>query len=198
MPRRLRRRGDQPLSRLRDARGDEGRAAAKARRQRGRQTLHQGDRQGPAQGDVQDGHLHLSVLLWRADLRRRRPQVGLRRGILHRHRHPHRGRLARRDRRGDGAAPSRRLRRLADLQDRARRGRRISVPRARRGPRLDRGHGRDLAACGARQRAGAIPRLCQGLERADRAAPDHPRPVPHQVGGRGQPQAGAARGGREG
>ena len=34
--------------------------------------LHQGDRQGPAQGHVQDGHLDLSVLLRRADLRRGR------------------------------------------------------------------------------------------------------------------------------
>ena len=70
---RLRRRGDQPLSRLRDA----GAAAARARREAdpegGAEALHQGDRQGPAEGDVQDGHLHLSVLLRRADLRRRRP-----------------------------------------------------------------------------------------------------------------------------
>ena len=39
------------------------------------QELHQGDRQGPAEGDVQDGHLDLPVLLRRADLRRRRPAV---------------------------------------------------------------------------------------------------------------------------
>ena len=37
------------------------------------QALHQVDRQGPAQGDVQDGHLDLPVLLRRADLRRGRP-----------------------------------------------------------------------------------------------------------------------------
>ena len=73
LPRRLRRRSDQPLSRLRDADRDEGRAAAEARRQGSRQALHQVDRQGPAQGDVQDGHLDLPVLLRRADLRRRRP-----------------------------------------------------------------------------------------------------------------------------
>ena len=56
LPRRLRRRGDQPLSRVRDADRDEGRSAAEARRERDRQALHQVDRQGPAQGDVQDGH----------------------------------------------------------------------------------------------------------------------------------------------
>ena len=44
-----------------------------------REALHQGDRQGIAQGDVQDGHLHLPVLLRRADIRRGRPLVGVRR-----------------------------------------------------------------------------------------------------------------------
>ena len=68
LPRRLRRRSHQSLSRLRDAGGDEGRIAAKARRQGNRQALHQVDRQGTAQGDVEDGHLHLPVLLRRADL----------------------------------------------------------------------------------------------------------------------------------
>ncbi len=41
-----------------------------------RQALHQVDRQGPAQGHVEDGHLDLSVLLRRTDLRRGRPQGG--------------------------------------------------------------------------------------------------------------------------
>ena len=49
-----------------------GESAAEARRQGSRQALHQVDRQGTAQGDVEDGHLDLSVLLRRADLRRRR------------------------------------------------------------------------------------------------------------------------------
>ena len=42
-------------------------------RLRGGQALHQVDRQGPAQGHVEDGHLDLPVLLRRADLRRHRP-----------------------------------------------------------------------------------------------------------------------------
>ena len=46
----------------------------KARRQGSRQALHQVDRQGTAEGDVQDGHLDLSVLLRRADFRRGRPE----------------------------------------------------------------------------------------------------------------------------
>ena len=40
---------------------------------RGAEELHQGGRQGHAEGDVQDGHLDLPVLLRRADLRRGRP-----------------------------------------------------------------------------------------------------------------------------
>ncbi len=42
------------------------------RRPRGGRALHQVARQGAAEGDVQDGHLHLPVLLRRADLRRGR------------------------------------------------------------------------------------------------------------------------------
>jgi glutamate synthase (NADPH/NADH) large chain len=49
------------------------RVSAGSRPLRGSQALHQGDRQGHAQGDVQDGHLDLPVLLRRADLRRGRP-----------------------------------------------------------------------------------------------------------------------------
>ena len=75
--------------------------------------LHQGDRQGPAQGHGQDGHLDLPVLLRRPDLRRDRPVERLRRPLFHRHRHHHRGRRLRRDRRRDGPPPSRRLRQFA-------------------------------------------------------------------------------------
>ena len=86
------------------------------RRRRGRQALHQVDRQGPAQGHVQDGHLDLPVLLRRADLRRRRPVArDFVDRVLLRHRDDDRGRRPGRDRRGDGAPPSRRLRRCAGL-----------------------------------------------------------------------------------
>ena len=78
---------------------DEERAAAKARRQGNHQALHQVDRQGPAQGHVEDGHFDLSVLLRRADFRRDRIEVGLRRQIFHRHRDPDRRRRACRNRR---------------------------------------------------------------------------------------------------
>ncbi len=169
-----------------------------ARREGDRQALHQVDRQGPAQGDVQDGHLDLSVLLRRADFRRGRPAAGLRRQVFHRHAHPHRRRRPRRNRRGDRAPPPRRLRRRAGLHVDARRRRRLRLARARRGSRLDRGDRRAPAARGARQFAGPLPRLRQDHQRADRAAAHHPRPVPHQDGGGGRPQPGAARGGRAG
>ena len=151
LPRRLRRRGDQSLSRLRDADRHEGRAAAEARRQGSHQALHQVDRQGTAQGDVQDGHLHLPVLLRRADFRRGRPEVGIRQHLFHRHRHPHRRRRRRTDRRGGRAPPSHGVRRHTDLPHHARRRRRLCVPRARRGSCLERRHGGDAAARGARQ-----------------------------------------------
>ena len=77
--------------------------------------LPQGGRQGHHEGDVQDGHLHLPVLLRRADLRRGRPVLGVRREVLHRHRHHDRGRRLQGNRRGSGDASSQRLRRQPDL-----------------------------------------------------------------------------------
>ena len=57
-----------PISRSRLLIAIEGRSPAKTRREGDRQALHQVDRQRHPQGDVQNGHLHLSVLLRRADL----------------------------------------------------------------------------------------------------------------------------------
>ena len=74
---------------------------------RGAEELHQGDRQGHPEGDVQDGHLDLPVLLRRADLRRGRPVDRLRREVLHRHRDHDRGRRPGRDRRGERCAATR-------------------------------------------------------------------------------------------
>ncbi len=66
--RRLRRRGDPSVSRARDA----GRPVALAAGDRSEgiaEALHQGDLQGSQQGDVEDGHLDLPIVLRRADLR---------------------------------------------------------------------------------------------------------------------------------
>ena len=76
----LRRGGDQPLPRLRDARQ---RCCPTSTRRStpedAQEELHQGHRQGHPEGDGQDGHLDLSVLLRRADLRRGRAAHELRR-----------------------------------------------------------------------------------------------------------------------
>src|SRR6516164_3391748 len=101
---RLWRRGDQSVSRVRDARSDEARAAAEARRQGSHQALHQVDRQRAFEGDVQDGHFHLSVLLRRADFRRGGAEVRLRRQIFHRHCDTDRRRRPWRNRRRGGTA----------------------------------------------------------------------------------------------
>ena len=84
-----------------------------------------------------------------------------------------------RDRRGGGAPPSRCVRRLAGVPRHARRRRRICRARARRGPRLERHHGLDLAARGARQLPGEVPRVREDPQRAGHAGHD-PRPVPRQ------------------
>ncbi len=62
------------------------RLPGETRRQEGDQELHQGHRQGSAQGHVQDGHLDLHVLYRGADLRGGRLAAGLRGQVLHRHR----------------------------------------------------------------------------------------------------------------
>ena len=121
--------------------------------------LHQVDRQGHPQGHVQDGHLDLPVLLRRADLRRDRPEVGLRRQVLLRHRDDDRGRRPGRDRRGDRAPPHATPSATLRSAQRARCRRRICLPHARRGPCLDAGRGRHAAACRARQCRGPLPRV---------------------------------------
>ena len=73
--RRLRRRGDPSVPRARDAAATSPtrKLGAGRRRQEGVQELRQGDRQGPEESDVQDGHLDLHVVHRRADLRGGRP-----------------------------------------------------------------------------------------------------------------------------
>ena len=83
---------------------DEGRARADARGGAG--ARDQGDRQGPAEDDLEDGHLDDLVLLRRADLRGGRPRAGARRAALHRHAVADRRHRPARARRG-GARPAR-------------------------------------------------------------------------------------------
>ncbi len=79
----VRRGGDPSVSRDGDAGRD---ACGPARRPVGREgdrQLHEGDRQGPDEGHVEDGHLDLHVVLRRADLRGGRPVAVARRPVLH-------------------------------------------------------------------------------------------------------------------
>ena len=182
---RLRRRGDQPLPRLRDAGAAARAEPLEAQRQGRPEELHQGARQGRAEGDVQDGHLHLPVLLRRADLRRRRPLVGLRREVLHRHRREDRGRRAwpRSPPRACAATPTPTAMRRSTgtcstsaattpcaCAARSTPGRRTSVARLQHAVR---GQLPDEYAA-VRQRH----------QRAERAAADHPRPDAPEAGGR--------------
>ena len=127
---RLRRRCDQPLPRVRIDRGPDRRGHARPRRDRpaqGGQELHQGVRQGRAQGDVEDGRVDGGVVHRRPDLRGDRARRGARRPLLHRHRQPDRRDRPRRDRR-------RRRRPPCDRQPAAARG--AGAPQARAGRRV--------------------------------------------------------------
>jgi glutamate synthase (NADPH/NADH) large chain len=86
---RLRRRRHQPVPRLRDDRGHDraGNCWPTSTRQR-RQELHQGRRQGRAQGDVQDGHLHRASYHGAQVFEAVGLAPGPRRRVLHRHHLP--------------------------------------------------------------------------------------------------------------
>ena len=100
--RRLRRRRGEPVSDARDARGARRARLARQRdvARRGTGARDEGHREGPAQDDVEDGHLDRAVVLRRADLRGRRPLARARRAALHRHGDAHRRRGPARHRRG--------------------------------------------------------------------------------------------------
>jgi hypothetical protein len=139
----LRRGGDPPVSRARDARhaADDPRATPQdldiASSRRSRRAL---------QGDVEDGHLHVPVVLRRADLRGGRPAARFRRQVFHRHREQRRRHRSLRDRRrGLPDAPVG-VRRRSAARQRARRGRRVLVPHPRRRPHVDAGLDRQAAA----------------------------------------------------
>ena len=104
---RLRRERREPVGDVRDRRrGGRRRPAASTpaaralEPRRGRARRPQGDRQGPAEDDLEDGDLDDPVLLRRADLRGGRALARARRPPLHRHRVAHRRRRPRRARAG--------------------------------------------------------------------------------------------------
>ena len=90
--RRVRRGGREPVSDARDARRARRSRSAAARHDEGRGAAprDQGDRQGPAEDDLEDGHLDDPVVLRRPGLRGDRALARARRPSLHRHRLAHR------------------------------------------------------------------------------------------------------------
>ena len=128
--------------------------------------------------------------------------VGLRssfvRQVLHRHAYADRRHRPARGGAGDGRSSRGGLRQRAGSRQRARRWRRVRLSRARRSARLACRRRRRPAARGAWQSAGEVPLVRQADQRSVRATDDHARHVPHPLGGRARPQAGADRGSRAG
>ena len=105
----------------------------------------QGARQGRAQGDVQDGHLHRRLLPRRPDLRGRRPGQELVDAVLHRHHLPARRRRPRRHRRGGRRAGTPGPTRPAGIA--------LGAPRARRSAASTSGAARASCTCSTRRRS---------------------------------------------
>ena len=142
------------------------------------EALHQGDLQGPQQGDVQDGHLDLPVVLRRADLRGRRPAAGVRRQVLHRHREQRRGHRPVRGRRGVRApAPRSRSATIRCCATRSTPGGEYAYRDPRRGAHVDAGLDRQAAARDARRTATRRTRNTRRSSTTRAAAEDAARPV---------------------
>ena len=128
------------------------------------QALHQGDLQGALQGDVEDGHLHVPVVLRRADLRGGRPAAASSSTSIS----PARRATSRASACSRSPRKRRGCTRLAFGDDpllarHARRRRRVPVPRPRRGAHVDAGLDRQAAARDARRQL----RDVQGVRGAD-------------------------------
>ena len=149
---RLRRERDQPLRHARHDRRADGAGTDRGRRRarRRRAPRGQGDRQGPAQDDLQDGDLDDPVLLRRADLRGRRPREDARRPPLHRHGVADRRRRPRGPRPGGARPPRARVARRARRP--APRRRHLRLAPRRRAAHVEPGDDRAAAARGARER----------------------------------------------
>ncbi len=88
--------------------------------------------QGPAEGLLEDGHLHAAELSRRAGVRSHRPEQSAGRQVFHRHRIAHRRRRSRRARARSGDEASARVPAGDRYRYRAARRRQLRVPRARR------------------------------------------------------------------
>ena len=190
---RVRRRGDQPVSGVRDDRGaDRAGRPRGPRRAEGHPPSRSRPHQGGAEGDVEDGHLDPAELSRRPDLRGGGVEQGVRRSLLHVDRVAARGNR-RRHRRGGGEAAAR-----AGVPDPRRRGRRAGQRRrvpmaARRGvPPVQSGHRLQAAARHPQRTVRRLPGLRPAGQRPEPETRDAPRPVRAPAGRHADP---ARRGG---
>ena len=143
----------------------------------GPEALHQGGGQGAHEGHVQDGHLHLPVLLRGPDLRRGGPQQRLPRQVFHRDPQQRGGYRPGRGRPGGRALACPGLRQRADLPQAPGRGRGLCLPAARArttsGPRRPSPRSSTPPAPTS---AATFARVLPPHRRAERAPADLPRP----------------------
>ena len=189
---RLRRRRDQPVRDARDADGARRRRLApRPHRRGGAEARDQGDRQGPPEDDLEDGHLDDPVLLRRPDLRGDRARAGARRPPLHRH-----PVADRRHRLGDprprGARPP--CPRLPPERRSAPARRRLRLAERGRVPPVEPRDDLAAAARGAPRRLRELRAVLEARQRGGRPQGDAARAARVPQGGR----AAAARSGRAG
>jgi hypothetical protein len=173
---RLRRRGRVPLAGPGDHQG-----LLRRRLQRIAEEIRQGGGQGPQQGHVQDGHLHLPVLLRRPDLRSGGPQQRLHPQLLHRHRLPGGRRGPEGSGGGSRAHPPRRLLRRSRPGHHAGCRRRIRLPHPGRRAHVDAGRHRQAPARHPRQPVRHLQGICPHHQRPEQAPDDPARPVRDQA-----------------
>ena len=172
---RLRRVRDQPVPDARVARGPGRRGQGPRRRGLRDRPVErrQGHRQGPAQDDLQDGHLDDPVLQRGADLRGRRPRAVADRQVLHRDRVADRRHRRAHPRGRDARAPRARLR--PDQRRPAAGRRRLRVAPRRRAPHVEPGDDRAPAALRPSRRPADLRRVLQARQRGRGAPGDHAR-----------------------
>jgi glutamate synthase (NADPH/NADH) large chain len=154
------------------------RISAGSRPIRSGRALHQGDRQGHPQGDVEDGHLDLPVLLRRADLRRGRA-VEPSSTVFHRHCDHDRGRRPRKSHRKPSTVTPDAFSNDPVLATSLEVGGEYIYRMRGEDHMLDARCGGDAAARGARQMPRSATRIRRDGQRSTLRM-NHPRPVPYQ------------------
>ena len=192
----LRRGGHPSVPRARDAAVARGRRIPRVRAGIG-EALHQGDFEGALQGDVEDGHLDVPVVLRSPDLRSGRTAARVHRQVFHRHREQRRGHRPVRDRGGGVPAAPGGVRHRSAARQRARRRRRVLLPDARRRSHVDAGFHREAAARRAHRQRADVPGVRRAHQRPVEADADAARPVRVQVCARVDPARGRRAGRRD-